>query len=103
MERDRSLEEFVGDAAEESGAGEPETESENGGAETESGDGEGEVDTGTRSGDADDGKAPIDDVEAATATYRWDPDGVECPACGNVADRLWSQDGRHVCVDCKDW
>jgi len=103
MERDRSLEEFVGDAAEESGADEPETESENGGAETESGDDETEAHTETHSDDADDTETHSDDVEPATATYRWDPDGVECPACGNVADRLWSQDGRHVCVDCKDW
>jgi hypothetical protein len=43
------------------------------------------------------------DVSPAVATYRWDPAGVACPACGETVDRLWLDDGEQVCADCKAW
>ena len=44
-----------------------------------------------------------DGVEPAVATYRWDPGGVECPACGRTVEQRWIHEGRHVCADCKEW
>lgn len=67
--------------------------------------------TGERS--ADDAKSekrdaePSDgadaDASAAVATYRWDPEGVDCAACGESAERLWNADGGFVCEACKEW
>jgi hypothetical protein len=54
--------------------------------------------------DTDAGDAPrADGVDPAVATYRWDPDGLECAACGSSVDRVWRQDDDHVCADCKEW
>ena len=36
-------------------------------------------------------------------TYRWDPDGAECPRCGAPSDRQWIDDGAFVCPECKSW
>lgn len=56
-------------------------------------------------GDAAEGEETGDapDVSPAVATYRWDPAGVACPACGETVDRLWLDDGEQVCADCKAW
>ena len=45
------------------------------------------------------------EAEPATATYRWEPSGVECPHCETVVERLWIATGSEgaVCVDCKEW
>lgn len=44
-----------------------------------------------------------EDVEPAPVTYRWEPDGVRCAACGATVDRLWSGDAGQVCAECKEW
>lgn len=44
-----------------------------------------------------------DDVEPATATYRWEPDGIECSACGTTVNRLWTGESGLVCAECKEW
>ncbi|WP_313686147.1 DUF7573 domain-containing protein [Halobellus marinus] len=44
-----------------------------------------------------------DDVEPATATYRWEPDGIECSACGTTVNRLWTGESGQVCAECKEW
>lgn len=41
--------------------------------------------------------------DPAVSTSRWDAAGLECPACGSTASRLWREDGRHVCGTCKGW
>ncbi len=41
--------------------------------------------------------------DPATATYRWSPNGAECPDCGAVAERRWHDGERFVCPACKDW
>lgn len=79
MTEDRSLDDFVGGSSDASG---------------ESGD------------DADEASDP-DAPEPAVATYRWDPDGVECAACGESVERLWTADAdgerTFVCESCKEW
>jgi hypothetical protein len=42
-------------------------------------------------------------VEPATATYAWTPGGDACADCGATVERRWVDEGRLVCVDCKDW
>lgn len=79
MTPDRSLDDFVGG---ENGASEGSDDAD---AETE----------------ADDAEART--VEPAVGTYRWDPDGVACAACGETVERLWSDDGERVCEACKEW
>ena len=79
MGRDRSLDEFAGGEA--SG-----------------------TDSDAVGGDGNGDESPDDDeVESATATYRWDPHGVECPGCGRTVEQRWIHEGRHVCGDCKEW
>ena len=45
----------------------------------------------------------IDDTEPATPTYRWQPDGAVCEACGEPTERGWRDDEGFVCPDCKSW
>jgi hypothetical protein len=120
MARDRSLDEFAVDEA--SGSDEPDVGRDP--PDEEGGDVSGDTDTdsmeATDAGptDATDADAPEatdtnsteatdadtpDDVDPATATYRWEPGGIECPECGQVVERLWSQDDAHICVNCKEW
>jgi len=51
-------------------------------------------------GPGDDGTV---EVESPPAVSRWTADGEPCGSCGEPARRLWSDDGRIVCGDCKDW
>ena len=55
--------------------------------------------------DADDATdAPVDaDTEPAIPTYRWQPDGATCAACGATTERQWLDDDTFVCPDCKSW
>ena len=103
MTRDRSLDEFAVDETGESAESDVEGDS----ADAEDGGDTPDVEAAPTEGETDAQTAPaagsIDDVDPAVATYRWDPDGVECPSCGQSVDRLWSQDGEHVCADCKEW
>ena len=129
MTRDRSLDEFVGggggtdDADTESDAdenadavagdgvtdadeGENESvESAEGGADRTDG-AEGGADRGN---DAEDVVALSDeaDVDPATPTYRWTPEGAACDWCGRIVERRWVDDGddddAFVCDDCKEW
>ncbi|WP_144905294.1 DUF7573 domain-containing protein [Halobellus captivus] len=90
MSRDRSLDEFAGTVD-----GDP-------GDDVQSDidvEGDAQATDGTRT-NVD---TQTDDVDPAATTYQWDPDGVECAECGQTVDRRWSQDGGHVCADCKDW
>jgi hypothetical protein len=111
MARDRSLDEFAVDGASESDEADSEdvdVESDVADDRVESdarevdveGDSTGEGETDAETDGEDDS---LDGVDPATSTYRWDPDGIECPSCGETVDRLWSQDGEHVCSDCKEW
>lgn len=55
---------------------------------------------------ADEAETTEEDSETAdpaVATYRWDPDGVECAACGESVERLWNADEGFVCEACKEW
>jgi len=45
----------------------------------------------------------VGDAEPATPTYRWQPDGAVCEACGAATERGWRDDGGFVCPDCKSW
>ncbi|RLM56453.1 hypothetical protein DVK02_08045 [Halobellus sp. Atlit-31R] len=121
MARDRSLDEFVGgDAAASAGdsdggdeaasAGDSEDDeygdSDHSGAESEAAaEDRGDSDEVARTDAGGDtgGDAEPTDTESATVTYRWSPDGVECPRCGRDAERLWLDGGQHVCDDCKEW
>ena len=129
MTRDRSLDEFFGG---DGGADDSETESAGDG--DENGDGvvdadAGEIESaedtenaGDDAGGADDAADAVDtlpdaaDVDPATPTYRWTPEGAACESCGRVVERRWaadesddsddSDDGdavAFVCDDCKEW
>ena len=43
------------------------------------------------------------DADTPRATYRWSPDGDDCPACGATVERRWRDGDRFVCADCKEW
>lgn len=91
MERDASLEEFLGseadDAHSDAEADEPDTE-------TDADD--------TAAGSATTGPGD-ESVEPATVTARWDPDGLTCEACGAVVERQWRDGDSFVCPSCKEW
>jgi hypothetical protein len=38
-----------------------------------------------------------------TPTSRWQSNGQDCVVCERSVRRLWPDDGRLVCTDCKDW
>ena len=44
-----------------------------------------------------------DRIDPSTPASRWQPDGQDCARCEHSVTRLWSDDGRLVCADCKDW
>ena len=119
MARDRSLDEFAVDAA--SGAADQESKA---GGNGSSADGEGETDGSaeeqTQGSAEEQTQDPAEkstdvgtdrsaasiggtEVEPATATYQWDPEGLECPDCGRTVDRVWIQGDERVCSDCKEW
>jgi hypothetical protein len=43
------------------------------------------------------------DVEPASATYGWTPDGTACECCGESVEQRWLDDDEMVCSDCKEW
>ncbi|MWG36643.1 DUF7573 domain-containing protein [Halomarina oriensis] len=51
----------------------------------------------------DDGEEPSLTVRAAESTMDWTPDGAACAACEATVERRWRDDGRLVCLDCKQW
>jgi len=55
--------------------------------------------------DGDDaGGSTVDsDVEPAIPTYRWQPEGATCAACGATTEQQWRDDEGFVCADCKSW
>lgn len=53
--------------------------------------------------DADAADSDTDAPSPAVATYRWDPEGVDCAACGESVERLWNADEGFVCESCKEW
>jgi hypothetical protein len=42
-------------------------------------------------------------VRPATSTMDWTPGGATCASCGATVERRWRDDGRLVCLDCKQW
>lgn len=74
MDRDRSLDEFLGDADE----GSPNPD------------------------DASDADA-TDEDEPTLATTTYDPDGADCEACGATVTRRWRDGDALVCGECKEW
>ncbi len=64
----------------------------------------------TTDASGDDAEAATDEAEGSDegtdlprATYRWSPDGDDCPACGSAVERQWRDGDRFVCADCKEW
>ncbi|WP_089881099.1 DUF7573 domain-containing protein [Halogeometricum limi] len=115
MTTDRSLDEFLaGDDSDEADETD-ETPDSDDGAETELADTDEEEpvtdeeeslsDEETPAIERDTATEPVDPetVAPAVGTYRFDPDGVDCPRCGETVDRLWLDDDEQVCKDCKDW
>ncbi|ELZ34081.1 hypothetical protein C474_03950 [Halogeometricum pallidum JCM 14848] len=118
MTEDRSLDDFLGgesdgDDESDGGAGSDGAET----AETVDATGDSSSDSDSDSHDRADGTdaagesappttdsaAPSDSVDPAVGTYRWDPEGVACAACGETVNRLWLDDGEQVCEACKEW
>ncbi|WP_435145438.1 DUF7573 domain-containing protein [Halobaculum sp. P14] len=101
MPTDRSLDEFVGDAADDDAdadeAPSPESDTE---SDTESGE------VAAAGSDEEDAEPVVLDpstVDPAEPTYSWSADGAACAACGEQATTRWRQDGDYVCADCKEW
>ncbi|MFD1644168.1 DUF7573 domain-containing protein [Haloarchaeobius litoreus] len=87
MTRDASLTEFgVGGDDEEQADGT--TDSETGGGEATAG-----------SGTVDDRDAP----DPVRPTSRWSAEPRPCAGCGTRIQRAWTDDGRLLCADCKEW
>ena len=53
--------------------------------------------------DSEEKDSPLADVEPATVTSRWVREGQSCDDCERTVDRLWNDDDRDVCRECKDW
>lgn len=66
-------------------------------------DGDDADDADDADGSSDAAAADTDAPNPAVATYRWDPEGVECAACGESVERLWNADEGFVCESCKEW
>jgi|APHM01.1.fsa_nt_gi hypothetical protein len=49
------------------------------------------------------GSSVDSDIEPATPTYRWQPEGATCADCGATTERQWRDDDAFVCADCKSW
>ncbi|WP_336024395.1 DUF7573 domain-containing protein [Halobellus salinisoli] len=113
MDRDRSLDEFAEASTDESTETSTDESADtaeecDSGIQADADDSDVQADAGDTAGqpDRDDTDGQVDDaldVEPASSTYRWSPEGVECAACGRVVDRLWSDGDEHVCIDCKEW
>lgn len=127
MDRDRSLDEFVGGQSDGSADSDDSADGDDGPADPDihndvaddpvdsnadddpvDPDGDVDSDLADRAPDTDGSGAAVsggdeDDVEPAAVTYRWDPDGVPCSECGSTVDRLWSGESGQVCAACKDW
>ena len=118
MDRDRSLDEFVGGQSDGSADSDDSADGDDGPADPDVGrdadsdpvdsDADDDSDLADRAPDTDGSEAAVsggdeDDVEPAAVTYRWDPDGVPCSECGSTADRLWSGESGQVCAACKEW
>ncbi len=50
-----------------------------------------------------DGSDSTESIDPPTPTSRWQSDRQDCVVCERGVRRLWSDDGRLVCADCKDW
>lgn len=115
---DRSLDEFTtADAeteatdADEASADDAVTPAEDDVPEPTDGDTDGTTDeeatdvTPTPDDPATEGEAeePSLTVRPAESTMDWTPDGAACASCGATVERRWRDDGRLVCLDCKQW
>ena len=45
----------------------------------------------------------VDDVDPATPTATWSPEGAPCGVCGDVVQRRWREGESLVCSACKAW
>ena len=95
MSGDRSLEEFA------SGSGAAESESDSA-SKTEDAEEAESAETAESDAEATERVDPAE-VEPATPTMRFAPDGAACDACGETVERRWHDDGAFVCADCKAW
>ena len=100
---DASLDEFLGETAEESN-GESVGESGSGGEDE---DAHGAADEGDGGGGAvespDAAAAESTAVDSTRSTYTWDPEGLACADCGAAVERRWRDGDRFVCAECKAW
>jgi hypothetical protein len=106
MGPNRSLDEFLGGAASDE---DPEPDDGAGADGTDGGATGGDAAGGPAAASedaADEQTTTSDDAPAAepvTSTYRWDPDGAACAACGSRVQTRWRDDDRWVCPACKAW
>ncbi|WP_254546178.1 DUF7573 domain-containing protein [Halomarina pelagica] len=121
MQRDRSLDEFLGESPSAS-ASASDADAETHDAPDDAGVDAGDVDTGDAeatdaSGTAvgspedalDDSPSAPDGLPAglplrpAAATMAWTPGGAPCEACEERVERRWRDGDRLVCEACKEW
>lgn len=95
MVEDRSLDEFF-DVSEDDGERDDEDADEPDAVPTD----ETPTDENTM---ADDETRTDDAADLPRATYRWSPDGHDCPVCGTSVNEQWRDGDRFVCADCKEW
>jgi len=98
LDNSESEDESEADEESEGGSGAP-----NGG---ESGDGAGsggEETLGEDTPESRDGGDSEKQRDPSTPISRCRPSGQGCAVCERGVTRLWSDDGRLVCADCKDW
>lgn len=90
-----SLEDFV--EGDDSAASEAATDA----PETVGGDGDPSAEPVTDGEQAESTEAS--DIEPATVTARFRPDGGQCAGCGSTVQRRWEQAGAFYCRECKRW
>ncbi|MFB6094316.1 MAG: hypothetical protein ABEJ77_05190 [Halanaeroarchaeum sp.] len=98
MDRDATLDAFVGaDAEGEDGQSEDaDVKRRDADPDAESADGDPE-ETGAE------GPAGEGTPDPPVPTTDWSPEGRACANCGAVVERRWRRDDTLVCPECKDW
>jgi hypothetical protein len=46
---------------------------------------------------------PDSDADPTRPTCEWTPGGADCEDCGTTVERRWRDGDRLVCADCKAW
>lgn len=117
MDRDATLDDFVGRGSVEDGVHSADAENE--AVEKEAAENDTAEDTADAEDDAardatdgtvgegvatDDRAAVVDDSGAAPGpTSTWRPDGAACQSCGATVERRWRGAAGLVCGGCKEW